>query len=761
MSFFNKVNLNFLFLYTLIAVMVSACGDRGEMDAREFFLADDVADSYLSFLNPQQSFSADVYQLIILPTSIISPQTLDAGYSLSIINSVTGLEKNHYDGQWDETSDLNWQSNRLNSHDLDLTSDQAIVIKAECSQACELFLLKSGYLYQQRISADSNDGFLVEYEIQSSLINSVNYAQQYYQAVDPNNERMTLDAWKSKNGFDQGYDVHVIFRDSKDLGYGRDMYARRNDDGSLAFYVNNFVVAVGKGNPENYGPLNLLAAVDQNFDYHLGSNAIEFSLEDQDIPDLGNPSAEKILKFFTFSAKDEQGIQQRITSADLDGRGIKHMPSICLACHGGTLMPLDADNNFDTLSLKSAKLNQLELDSFEFIATGLFSQTEQQAGIKQINQWVRDSYAEMATRDSAKKGYWDASFSQLIANDRYSGESFNASSYQENTVPSGWQQTNTRPEGVENLYLQVIEPHCISCHSVRGYQAGDDDLVETVTINGQEIKLGNAINFSSYEKFISYSELIIDYVYLRGVMPLSLRNAEKFWQAPYSAPALLASFLPSFDVLDEDGTIQPPGLPLARVEAQRLSTFPVTLNGGGSYFPQDYQWTIISGPSDHDASLNNSTGKISQLVGTVAGDYVIELEVRNSRGSSEAKILVSIDTSRQAALEINFVDDIKPILQNTIFNLRSCQSCHNPTTGIKGIPVHYHDGNERLYLDVRARVNLSAPMDSLLLQKPTLHQHGGGKRLDLETNLGLESYNTILQWIISGAPCGDDVSFCQ
>ena len=36
-----------------------------------------------------------------------------------------------------------------------------------------------------------------------------------------------------------------------------------------------------------------------------------------------------------------------------------------------------------------------------------------------------------------------------------------------------------------------------------------------------------------------------------------------------------------------------------------------------------------------------------------------------------------------------------------------------------------------------------------------------GKILDLETNLGLESYNTILQWIISGAPCGDDSAFCQ
>ncbi|NRA23200.1 MAG: hypothetical protein HRU08_01735, partial [Oleispira sp.] len=200
------------------------------MKASEFVLPEDVSDSYLAFLNTQQSFSSDVYQLVILPVSIISPQTMDAGYSLTISDSVTGLKKKNYSGQWSNISELNWQSNSVNRHELDLTSNQAVIITVECSQSCELFLLKSGYLYHQQASGD---GFIIEYEIVSSLINSVSYAQQYYQAIDPNNERMTLAAWKRKNGFDQGYDVHVIFRDTKDLGYGRDLYARRNEDGRL------------------------------------------------------------------------------------------------------------------------------------------------------------------------------------------------------------------------------------------------------------------------------------------------------------------------------------------------------------------------------------------------------------------------------------------------------------------------------------------------------------------------------------------------
>jgi len=503
----------------------------------------------------------------------------------------------------------------------------------------------------------------------------------------------------------------------------------------------------------------LLAATDQNFDYHLGSNAIEFSAIDPN-----NPDSDKILKFFTFSADDDQDIQPRITSADLDGRGIKHMPSICLACHGGNLLPLNPDGSFNELSLKSAKLNQLELDSFEFMATGEFSEADQQAGIKTINQWVRDSYAEMGQRDPSQKGFWDSGFPQSIANARYGSDSFNLASYKTGTVPSGWQQTEFRPEGVENLYLQVVEPHCISCHSLRGFKAGDDSLVEDVIINDQEIKLGNAINFSSYEKFISYSEIITDYVYRRGIMPLSLRNAEIFWQAPYSAPALLASFLPSFskdiDVLNEQGGIQPPGLPISRLAAERVSALPLTLHGGGSSFAKEYQWSIISGPEGHDVELESVDEKITRLVGTTEGDYQLELTVSNSRGESSSQMRVQVDNSRKPESEINFVDDIKPLLQNQLYASRSCQSCHNPVTGVEGIPVFYDVSNVNLYTDVRARVNLSMPIDSMLLLKPTRYQHGGGVRFDLDTILGVESYNTILQWVVAGAPCGIDNLVC-
>ena len=76
---------------------------------------------------------------------------------------------------------------------------------------------------------------------------SVSYATAYYEAIDPLNERDTLAKFKAKNGFDTGTGTQhqVVFGDVRDLGYGRRMTARQNPDGSLAFFVENYIVRLG------------------------------------------------------------------------------------------------------------------------------------------------------------------------------------------------------------------------------------------------------------------------------------------------------------------------------------------------------------------------------------------------------------------------------------------------------------------------------------------------------------------------------------
>src|SRR3954463_8456830 len=98
------------------------------------------------------------------------------------------------------------------------------------------------------------------------------YADAYYRAVDPLNERTTLAAWKAKNLFDTGTgtQVNVVFGDTRDLGYGRRMTARQNADGTLAFFVENYLVTAG---PEYaYSPLNLNAAIVRDTRWFIGIN---------------------------------------------------------------------------------------------------------------------------------------------------------------------------------------------------------------------------------------------------------------------------------------------------------------------------------------------------------------------------------------------------------------------------------------------------------------------------------------------------------
>ena len=765
----NSIKLKTLVCLSVILVgpiLLSACSDPGDTKPTAFQISATTPNQFLTLLNQQIPLAQGTYKLYVLPQS-----SEGGSYTANISSEINAIDLS-MSGEWEETVDTNWMDTEQSAHEIQLAQASGLNIDASCSVECDAYLVKGTQLILSETSqVDSVGQHVINKSLQDSGISSVAYANAYYKAVDANSERTTLSAWQTKNGFDQGFDVHVIFRDSKDLGYGRDMYARKNDDGSLAFFVNNFVVSVGKGNPANYGPLNLQAATDQNFDYHLGSNAIEFSpIDESDV------NSDFILKFFTFTAKDQNGEQQRITSADLDGRGTKHMPTMCLACHGGNMLPLNPDGTFNTLSLKSAKLNQLELDSFEFLEAGEFSLASQQAGIKTINQWVRDSFGEFATRDASEKGYWHESFAKSIAEYRYGGSAFDAEEFIEDGIPTGWQQTSYRPEGVETLYKKVVEPHCISCHSLRGYNAGNDVDLDSTLINGQAVYLGNAINFSSYEKFISYADLIMDYVYRRGVMPLSLRNYESFWTDPTQVPSLLASFLPSFDVFvnDDNGnqSITEPGLPVPVMESMRITQSPALLNAGASYFAQSYLWEIVDSPTGSVVSITNSTLAVATLTADTDGPYTIRLTVGNDKsqalapdsvdsGQFSKDMVITIDSQlTKHGSEYNFVDDIKPLLQTTLYNLRSCQSCHSGVSDVEGIPVHYDNANTQLYEDVKARINLKEPVNSLLLLKPSRLQHGGGIRFDMNDIDHAKAYSTILDWALHGAPCGEDLVIC-
>lgn len=619
------------------------------------------------------------------------------------------------------------------------------------------------------------DHFLEYLNDQQGALLSADWSAAYYRAVDPDNTRTTLQDWKSANQFGQcDEEVHVVFRDAKDLGYGRNMRGCRHVDGRVAVFVDNYVVRVQPGDPANYGPINVEAAISEDQHHKQGTNAIEFTPIDPT-----DPGSDKVAKFFTF---DREG--QRIVTADLDGRGSKAMPQPCLLCHGATLSAWDSAGIIGSTTpwaepgvektLKSAKMNLLELESFDYTPyASRYFRDQQEESLRLLNRFILDTYQESASRSLADPGHWSADFAIEVASKRYLDQPAQAGqTYLDSSVPCGWRvdpaadmdcvgsvdlPAEPRPEGVDLVYKKAVEPHCIGCHSVRGSSAGERQGGD-----------GNAVNFSNYEKFIGYSDLIVDYVYHRGVMPLSLRNYEKFWADRCNgAPALLASVLPEFDRYDDQACVIVPGLPVAKPGASRPVDTPVLLDASASLYARDYQWQVLS-LADPSAivSFSDAGSSVTQFDASHDGEYVLRLTVTNLRGSHSEDIVLTVDnTLDPAPSQLTFVDHVLPVLRDLSYPGREqrCTDCHSTLGQLggayAGIPVVY-DVDATVYAEVLERVNLNDPENSLLIRKPTRDQHGGGMVIDPGDEDGMALYQMLINWIRNGADCGSDPLIC-
>lgn len=585
-----------------------------------------------------------------------------------------------------------------------------------------------------------------------SMIDNDAYAEAYYSAVDPNNLD-TLTKWKMHNNFDNAAVTNATFRDAKDLGYGRDMYAWQHE-GNTYIYVNNYVVELQPGDATQYGPLNLDAAIEKNPQYHIGTNAIEFS------PDPTDPADPKhrIVKFFIFGPADANGVQRRLNSADLDGRGVKYMPTMCTVCHGGTMYPLTNSGEFNPISLKSTHLHILEKGTLEFSQLSPFTSDDQEDPIKIINGLVLETFEETGKRQDSNssddRANWDSSFAEALLKSAYNVESAdelkaNSVSYQAGQVPDEWES-----KGKAQLYTEVIEPHCIGCHSLRG-----------TMVAGPE----NAISFSSYDNFMKYSDQIVKYVYQYAVMPLSLINYTQFWEDPNGGPRLLADDLIAFQeeinaekaekykdtIFDSSGQIQRPGRPIAVPGDDRTVTLDTAVqNATASKFTTEYSWRVLN---DSSAMLDDYASPAPRIVDT-AGDSVIELELTTSNSQSTAdpesvKLTVNSDLTPTVPI---FVDS-DPNQQNilTILKDNGCSGCHRAEGGYDGIPIYYLVDDYKnspldFYRNVLDRVNQGDPEDSLLLRKAS----GKVPHVGAGTPLTKENYNTVLNWVRGGVVCG-------
>lgn len=652
------------------------------------------------------------------------------------------------------------------------------------------------------------DSFLLYPNPQSSpMIDSLAYAQAYYAAIDPNNAKDTLAKWKAANGFGNpnlpASEVQAVFGDMRDLGYGRYVTGRKNPDGTIAIYVDNYLVWTAAG--YGYSSMNLDAAVARDQRWYIGTNAIEVS------PGPGCTGApnsslacRSFAKFYTFDA----GTGARSFAADLDGRGLKYMPGICMGCHGGrgdSLTPADASGKqlFPAVGNPATsirgdvkgKLHFFEPDVFGFSKLAGYTRPDQEAAIKSLNKIVLCSFplplsasgvaitsnVEDTCRTPALLDEWQGGAADVIKA-AYGGDGLPNPAYVDNYVPASWVVA-----GQTSLYQNVVQPNCRMCHILRGVGQQSDNA------------------FSTYTAFQSAADRIKVHVLDRGNMPMTKVLYKQLWATPNSYNPLY-SFLqasnPAFtQTILQAGSFPQPGRPIADAGPNRtVGTASTNLTAAASLYADTYTWSIVSNPSGV-ATLSNLTGSQTTLNAPIDGTYVVQLVASKGLVQSDpAQVSVVVNSNtwptsiwplgasapiaNPLPAAIRFAD-IKAVLQHqpAAGTSKSCISCHiaAPIDGSRPPPILYSDidrngdgvvasgvsgiDDKWLYAEVRSRINFSDISASPLLRRPSGYDHFGGLlagfgvpasgvHADALTpgDINRSYFDMFQNWILNGAP---------
>jgi len=577
------------------------------------------------------------------------------------------------------------------------------------------------------------------------------YAEAYYRAIDPTSAKDTLAKWKAANGFDTGTGTQttVVFGDKRDLGYGRRMNVRQNLDGTLAFFVENYLVQAG---PDYlYSPLNLDAAVLRDTKWLVGVNAIEYS--------PGPDGGVSFPKFFNF---DEQGARR--LAVDLDGRGDKAMPGPCISCHGGrgdALTPADATGkpkfNLVRNSVSQhrgdvqARLHPFEPDAFDFSTRAGFTRAEQEASIKSINKMILCSYPlagssaapEDSCRRAAGNSEWQGPAAAIIKS-AYGGDGMPSATFNDQYVPPSWLAA-----GQSTLYSNVIAPSCRTCHVMRGTAAQSD------------------LDFTTFEKFRGFAERTKVHVFERGNMPLAKIVYDAFWAS--DRPQQLAAFLEAEGhgvVRGANGQPRAPGTPVANPGPGRVVAAGATrLSAANSLYASAYSWTLVSG--GNGATLTDANTAQPTFSATTPGTYAVQLVASNGAvQSAPAALTIIVAGSLSPAPSAIRFADIKAAMQEG----NRCTQCHSPTGAQPRPPVFYSNEDRNgdgtvadatddawFYAEVRSRINFTDIGASPLLRKPSGNHHNGGLIAGFDATKppgdpARVLYDRFLNWILNGAP---------
>ncbi|MFT5577997.1 MAG: fibronectin type 3 domain-containing protein [Paraglaciecola psychrophila] len=448
-------------------------------------------------------------------------------------------------------------------------------------------------------------------------------ANNYYALIDPSGQFSNLSNWLYYAGFENANGdavsddaiSHAVYLNNYDLGFARDMWLRKDNNGNVYAYVTNYPT--------------IEAALESRGEFAVV--AMEYS----ENPDPAGENA-KIVKFYAFVPDERTGNYVRSTSMNFDGGGEKFLPGVCTACHqsypglrqytdvseadlDATFMPWDLDS-FLYAHASDPKFIETTLDPTKFDAQTLNANSREalEEQLRQLNLGTLATYVDNPGRHAAAIQLihgWYGDEDLDLPVDKLPTNNYNG----DYTQP-GW-------AAQDQLYHDVYARNCRICHT----QINDQDL-----------------NFDTYDKFIDRGRLI-DYVFELGLMPMARLSLDRLW-VPYDGGESGANILRSH--LQSLGNTVPtaPGAPVPRFTFNTVTPTidgPVIMDASTSAYAKSYSWSLV-GPQASTATLNNLSGVSSTFNPDIAGgDYEVSLTITNESGIQRTlvKTLSVIDRS--------------------------------------------------------------------------------------------------------------------
>lgn len=819
---------------------LAACGSGDDYEGFDASVSQSTPNRYLLFFNRQGDLPAGTYTLVVATNTGNQAGTFSVTYQKndgSATQLITGSWTDSFGPSANpETTCAGSPSNRC--YTISLADARGASFTLNTALDGVLYLVDDSGTPQIIATANAGGAGVAEtLTFAESEIDGTEFATAYYAAIDPIDARATAQQYIAMHGLDTP-DVQVIFRDSKDLGYGRDMYMRvyRNDTPpdpgpvpgppcgpagavTVAFFVRNFSVKIVEGFA--YGPVNLEAAIAEDLQHHIGTNAIEFGLGRSDYGDTC--STEPMAKFFTFEPDYDStnAPHLRRLRVDLDARGAKAMPQPCITCHGGKLRPLDRNGDFVAMHAQDpvnqigdtkARMQAFEVDTFEFSDQAGYRRVDSENNLRLLNAAIYCTYPGSNGHPACagmdfdgdgtggvapqnNEGEWSGDFGREMMLGWYGDDGVNDALANPNSVfdgsfvPNGWTPSapGGPPAGADALFTKVVGPNCFVCHGKRGTELGSNSSAGS----NSDATDGKDLDFGSWDKFISHADEIERLVFEEGRMPLGLLNFQNFWGDPEKAE-LLASFIAPYVTdsagfqarrTDSDGNILEPGSRVvARAGPDRVTSpgGTITLNAQASLFADSYRWQIISSPGSSSPTLSSPNSMQTDFSAATPGEYTLRMTASGSESGSSASdtLIVEVDAALATApRDLMFYNDVRT-------RLITCASdCHSAGGGANGgvvanVPVWWADDASQpipapptvtptlgFFEQVMARVNLEFIEDSLILKKPSNQHHYGGLQGGFNTSLdvgaaGRADYDMFVNWIAEGAACGGTATQC-